>query len=108
MRTIRFLSWAGVTAMVLALLQGFVAGGFLEEGSELLGLAWGRVTLTDLAVGFVLAGAWIGWRERSPRRAVPWLVLLVLLGNLTTAVYVGVAAARSSDPAALLLGPHRR
>ncbi len=87
----RNVGWAGVIVMIAALVYGFTAGEFGAEGSAILDLAWGRVTLVDLYTGLALIGAWIVWRERSVVRALPWLVAMVFLGSLAAAAYVVVA-----------------
>ena len=86
--TTRMVGWLGVAAMVGALIYGFTVGDFGSEGSQILDLAWGRVTLIDLYTGLFLIGAWIAWRERSVVRALPWLVSMVFLGSLGAAAYV--------------------
>ena len=86
--TARITGWIGVVVMVAALVYGFSAGEFGAEGSQILDLAWGRVTLIDLYTGLFLIGAWIVWRERSLARALPWLVGMVFLGALAAAAYV--------------------
>lgn len=90
--------WAGavVTAgMVGAIIYGFLAGSFGDEGGQILDLAWGRVTLIDLYLGLSLFGMWIGWRERSIARTVPWIAGLVGLGSLAAGAYVLLAAIRA-------------
>jgi hypothetical protein len=89
--------------MAITIVYGIAAGSFGDEGSTILDLAWGRVTLIDLYVGLALFGGWVLWRERS-RRAVPWLISFVFLGNLATALYAFVAAVRSDTPAEFLTG----
>jgi hypothetical protein len=88
---VRSVGWAGVIVMVAALVYGFTAGEFGTEGSAILDLAWGRVTLIDLYAGLALIGAWIVWREGSLLRALPWLVGMVFLGSLAAAAYVAYA-----------------
>ena len=88
---VRNVGWAGVIVMVAALVYGFTAGEFGTEGSAILDLAWGRVTLIDLYTGLALIGAWIVWREGSLLRALPWLVGMVFLGSLAAAAYVVLA-----------------
>ena len=58
---------------------------------------WGITTMVDLYAGLALAAGWISYREGSPLRAVPWIVGLALLGNLTSLVYLAVAATRSKS-----------
>lgn len=105
---IRWISGFVLVAMALTIAYGFVAGEFGEEGSAILDLAWGRVTLIDLYLGFALFGAWIVLRERSPKRAVPWLVALAVLGNLAAAAYAFLAARESDSLEMFFLGAGRR
>lgn len=104
MTGIRVVATLAVLAMVGALVYGFAAGGFAEEGRAILDLAWGRVTLIDLYAGLLLIAAWIVWREASVLRSLPWLVGLVVLGSLAAAAYVLLASLRSPDPRTLLMG----
>ncbi len=95
--------WVGVIAMAGALIYGFSSGDFRAEGSAILDLAWGRVTLIDLYVGLFLIGAWVVWRERSVLRALPWLIGMVFLGSLAAAAYVvyaGTVLRDSNSPPA--------
>ncbi len=86
--TARTVGWIGVALMVGALVYGFSAGSFGAEGSQILDLAWGRVTLIDLYTGLFLVAGWILWREGSLVRALPWLIAMVFLGSLAAAAYV--------------------
>jgi len=81
----------GIIAMVLALGNGFINGDFAGEGSKLLGMTWGIVSLVDLYVGFVLFSAWIVYREASMARAAVWVVLMMVFGFLTASVYALLA-----------------
>ena len=104
MTAIRVVAGLGVVAMVGALAYGFATGDFGADGSAILDLAWGRVTLIDLYVGLALIGSWIVVREGSWPRSLPWLVGLVVLGSLAAALYVLIASLRSRDLRQLLLG----
>lgn len=50
-------------------------------------LPWGIVSLVDLYAGFTLFGLWIAYKEPLAKTFF-WVIGLVMLGNLTTAVYV--------------------
>ena len=50
-------------------------------------LPWGIVSLVDLYAGFILIGIWISYKEKW-LSALIWIFLLMILGNLTTAIYV--------------------
>lgn len=104
MASIRALSLIGLVAMAAAILSAFVAGDFFAEGSEIWSLPWGKVSLIDIYVGLAIFAAWIGYRERSMQARLVWWIGLVVLGNLTAALYLAVAAYRSSNPKQLLTG----
>ncbi len=84
-----------VLVMSGALVYGFVAGeGFGTEGSQLLDLAWGRVTVVDLYLMLAVFGAWIWRRESNRLHALLWVAALVVLGSLAAGAYLLVTASR--------------
>ncbi len=89
----------------MSLVMAFATGDFAAEGSQIVGLAWGRMSLIDLYVGAALVGGWIAHRERSWPRILAWWVALIVLGHLASAIYV-VVAARSSDWTTFWSGPN--
>jgi hypothetical protein len=104
MTLIRGLSIVGLVVMATAIAVGFVTGSFFEEGSEIWGLPWGKVTLIDLYVGLAFVAAWIAFRERSAPRTAAWWVGLIFLGNLAVAAYLVVASFSAKDVGELLTG----
>lgn len=104
MVAVRVLSVLGVVVMTIAIGFGLASGDFSGQGAEILSLAWGKVTLTDLYVGLALFAGWISLRERNWFTTAMWWVALVALGNLAAAFYLSVAAFRSDDVSQLLLG----
>ena len=90
MRIAKGLSFVGVIAMTLAIINGFVNGDFMTDGGEILGNPWGIVSLVDLYVGFVLFSMWIVFREQSVLAMTVWVVLMMTLGFLTASVYIFV------------------
>lgn len=104
MRFVRALSVALTVTMLATIAYGFRAGGFAEEGSQILELPWGRVTLIDLYVGVIIFGTWIAVRETSWLARVGWWASLVVLGNLAAAVYLMVASFTSDDADELMFG----
>ena len=70
-------------------------GHFWSEGSVLTSLPWGIATLIDFYTGASLFCGWVAYRERSLWKTLGWVVLIVLLGNLMTTLYV-LLAFRSS------------
>lgn len=107
MKAVRVVTLLSALVMAGAIVYGFVSGDFGDEGGMLLDLAWGRVTLIDLYVGLVLFGGWILLRERSAA-AIPWLLALVVLGNLAAAVYAFRASMRADSVGVFLLGRSSR
>ena len=104
MTAVRVLAVIVVVGMTAAIIFGFTSGDLGEEGSEILGLAWGKVTLIDLYLGFAMFGAWIALRESKWSRVLAWWIALVFLGNLTAGVYLAYAAFTSRDVRQLMLG----
>lgn len=92
MRTVRIFGLVAASIMVIALIVSFTTGNFDTEGSQILQLAWGRMSLIDLYIGAALIGGWIAHREQSWPRTLAWWVALVVLGHLASAIYVVVAA----------------
>jgi hypothetical protein len=90
--------------MVVAIAYGIASGGFVEELRALLDTPWARVTLIDLFLGFIIFAAWIGWREQSMLRSLPWWIALALTGNLAAGIYLFVAARKAAGVEELLLG----
>jgi hypothetical protein len=90
--------------MAAAIVYGIASGGFVNELRDLLDAPWGRVTLIDLFLGFVIFGAWIGWREQSVVRSAPWWIALALTGNLAAGFYLFLAARKSASVEEFLLG----
>lgn len=102
--SIRTIGLAAALTMVAAILYGFASGGFTADLRTIIGTPWGRVSFIDLGVGLVLIGSWIVWRERSLARAIPWLLGLVVTGNLASGLYVARAAWTAPTVEAFLTG----
>ena len=77
--------------MTAALIYGFTAGDFGGEGSQILSMPWGIVSLVDLYVGFALFSAWIVYREGLGLRSILWVVLMMVLGFWTASLYALIA-----------------
>lgn len=89
-----------LAALIVGLLVLFVVS--MREMSLLAGLRnvastwWGITTLADLGIGLVVVALWMIALERRPMRAFAWILALLLLGNLTTAVYLLLRCRRAS------------
>jgi hypothetical protein len=95
MRLAIALAALGAACMAVLIGDALLEGHFGPEGSILFALAWGKVTLADLYVGFGLFSAWVLFRERHTARALGFVLLVLTLGNLFTCLYVLVALVRS-------------
>ena len=81
----------GVLAMSGVILFAFATGDFAAEGSTLLSMAWGQVSMVDLYVGFILFSGWIIYREKSLVRSIVWVFFMMTMGNLTASLYALIA-----------------
>jgi hypothetical protein len=104
MVTIRITAAVGLAAMLTVIVWASVTASFGDDGSALLELAWGRVTLVDLYLALLLGWAWIAWREGSAQRALLWLVAIVTTGSVALLGYVLLASLRATSVPGLLLG----
>ena len=97
MKIIKVISLLGLLVMTGVILYGFVLGDFSREGSILVNMPWGIVSLLDLYVGFILFSAWIIYRERSFGRSLIWVCLMMVLGFWTGCIYTFFAAHKSQN-----------
>jgi hypothetical protein len=91
MRIAKAVALLGVVAMGIVLIYAFTTGDFNREGSELLSMPWGIVSLVDLYVGFILFSGWIVYREKSLVRSAIWIALMMVLGFFTASLYAFIA-----------------
>lgn len=103
MKVVRGLSLLGVVAMTLALANGFINGDFFVDGGELFANPWGIVSLVDLYVGFSLFAIWMYVKESNKWMAVVWIVLLMVLGFFTGALYLLIKSLQATTIQELLL-----
>jgi hypothetical protein len=91
MKIAKIISLLGILAMTGVLVYGFTIGDFSGEGSKLLTMPWGIVSLVDLYVGFTLFSCWIVYREKAVLPSIIWVVLMMVLGFFTGALYTFIA-----------------
>lgn len=107
MKTGKLISILGLLAMSVVLIYGFTIGDFTGEGSELIKMPWGIVSLVDLYTGFMLFSGWIIYREKSLISAIVWTVAMLTLGFWTGSLYSLIALHRSKgDWRQFWLGKH--
>jgi Protein of unknown function (DUF1475) len=91
MKIAKGIALTGLLAMTGILIYGFTVGNFSTEGARLLAMPWGVVSLVDLYVGFALFSCWIVFREKVSLPAVFWVILMMVLGFWTGALYTFIA-----------------
>jgi len=91
MKFAKAISLLGLLIMTGVLIFGFTVGNFSAEGSKLLTMPWGIVSLVDLYVGFALFSCWIVFREKAVFPSIIWVVLMMVLGFWTGALYTFIA-----------------
>lgn len=87
----------GSLIMLVTLAYGFIAGDFFNEGSILFSMAWGKVSLIDVYIGFFLFSAWVIYREGKWLTAAFWILSIMILGNFITCLYATIALYKSND-----------
>ena len=97
MKIAKLLSIAGTLVMFFTLIYGFTQGDFWGEGSILMNMAWGKVSLIDVYVGFFLFSGWVWFREPNTFNALLWIVSIMVLGNFLCCLYATVALFRSNN-----------
>ena len=107
MKIAKLISLLGILAMTAVLFYGFTVGHFSGEGSQLLSMPWGIVSLVDLYTGFTLFSMWIIYREKSLVVAILWTIAMMTLGFFTGALYAFLALQSSQgDWRKFWLGKH--
>jgi hypothetical protein len=107
MKIAKLISLLGVLAMTAVLIYGFATGDFFDQGSQLLSMPWGIVSLVDLYTGFTLFSAWIIYREKSLPTAILWTIAMMTLGFFAGSLYAFLALQSSGgDWHKFWLGKH--
>ena len=102
------ISGIGVLLMTGVILYAFIDGNFSEEGSQILSMPWGIVSMVDLYVGFTLFACWAFYREKIWLACI-WTILFMCLGNFATSLYVFVNLFfTKGDPLAFFLGNEKK
>ena len=91
MKLAKVVAWLATVIMGATLLYGFTQGDLSADGSVLLSIPWGIVSLVDVYVGFTLFSGWVVFRERSLPVAIVWVILIMVLGFFIAGVYTLIA-----------------
>ena len=103
MTAARIVSALGAVLLGGAILVALVSGDLVAEGRVIFDIPWGWVSVLDVYTGVAIVATWIWWRDGAAMGAV-WLVLLIVLGHLATALYVAWRAWTSASVEELLTG----
>jgi hypothetical protein len=95
MRAAKAIALLGTIVMLGGIMYAFIVGDFATEGSRIISMPWGIVSLIDLYTGFVLFSGWIIYREKSVISAILWVALMLTLGFFTGALYTFLALQKS-------------
>lgn len=91
MKTGQILSFIGTIIMGFSIIYGFLVGDFTGEGSILLSLIWGKITIIDIYISFLIFAAWIIYRENNMLRSIIWFILMMVFGSFTSCLYLFLA-----------------
>jgi hypothetical protein len=94
-RGVTALAFIGFLIMLFSIATAFIIGDFSGEGSVILSLVWGKVSLIDVYIGFLLFSGWIIYRERSVGRSLIWVIFMMIFGNMTACLYILIALRQS-------------
>ncbi len=89
--TIRLLAICAVIGFFImfgTIVHAMVNGDLSQEGSHLMAMPWGIVSLVDIYLGLLLFSIWIMWREQCSVSGVFWVLLVLSLGNLMSCLYI--------------------
>ncbi len=87
-RILTVLAIAGFSIMSYFLVLAINHGNLAIEGPNLLNMPWGFLSLIDIYTGLILISYWVLWRENNFYKSIPWIILLLFLGNMATCMYV--------------------
>jgi len=85
------LSLIGAIIMGCSIIYGLTVGDFSSDGSILLSLLWGKITLIDIYISFFIFTAWIIYRENNFINSLIWFILMMVLGSFTSCLYLFLA-----------------
>ncbi|MBN2173802.1 MAG: DUF1475 family protein [Bacteroidales bacterium] len=97
MKVTKIFAVTATLIMFFTLAYGFIAGDFFKEGSILFSMAWGKVSLIDVYIGFFLFSAWVLYREEKWMKALLWIISIMILGNFVTCLYATIALYKSGN-----------
>lgn len=100
----KILALIGALIMALMIVYSLSTNTFMSEGSILMGMAWGQMSMVDLYVGFLAVYGWIWFREKGTGSRIIWFILMMTMGSLATCLYIAKAFNESNDKTEFFFG----
>ena len=93
-----------LVSMASSIIHALLTADFFESGSMLMKDAWGRTTLLEAYLAFVVFYVWVFYKEQLFGKIL-WFFLIMGIGNVAIATYVLIQIAKmgKNDPWAKLL-----
>ncbi|MFT7457877.1 MAG: hypothetical protein ACI909_000545 [Planctomycetota bacterium] len=88
LRPLVLVASAGFIIMAGFIIYAMMIGNLMTEGSTLLAMPWGMVSLVDIYLGLILFSLWVVWREDFSLAGICWAVLIISLGNMLSCLYI--------------------
>lgn len=96
MKTAKMFALLGFVVMSTSIIIGFISGDFTGEGSVILSLIWGKITLIDIYIMFIIFASWIYYRESRFKVFLIWFIFLLVFGAATASIYIYIALKKSN------------
>lgn len=88
----KLLGYVGFFIMSSFVIYAMVYGNFSSEGSVLVSMPWGLVSLVDIYLGLIIFSCWVIWREENKSIGCLWALSIMALGNMISCLYILKAA----------------
>ena len=99
----KILSLAGFLVLLGFIIFGVAARDFSAEGSILMSVFWGKFTMLDIYIAFLVFYIWVVIRERSIIKRVLWFFLIMLGGSMSICLYLFIALITCDDHLIVLM-----
>ena len=95
MKIAKYLFLLGAILMGSSIVYGFAAGDFLGDGSAMLELLWGKITLIDIYLAFFVFAGWMFFREGLNAKSMVILLFIIVFGSFTICFYTFIVMHRA-------------
>lgn len=96
MKAFKYIALLGFIVMAVSIIYGFMYSDFSGDGSQILALTWGKVTLIDIYIMFLIFSGWIYHREQYFLKFLGWFLLMLVFGAATACFYLYIAFDKSN------------